>query len=160
MCFTRVSASIKTDFAFSLVWRKKNMCFICVSASIKTTFAFFLVWGHNACVLHACLHQLRRLLRFPWYCVTMHAFQTLDRIELNGYCVFLGMASKYMCFLPVFASVQTAFAAFVGIASECMPFKCVTAKTAFCVFLRMALQCTRFLRVSASVKTVFTFSLV
>ena len=123
------------------------MRFTRLSAYIKTAFAFFCELCYNACVSHACLHQLRRLLRFSWYCVTMHAFQTLDCIGLNGYCVFLGMASKYMCFLRVFASVQTAFAVFFGYCVRMHTFKCVTAKTAFCVFLRMALQCTRFLRV-------------
>ena len=45
-----------------------------VSASINTAFAFSLVWGHNACVSNACLHLLP--LRFPWYGVTMHVFHT------------------------------------------------------------------------------------
>ena len=124
MRLTRVSASVKTVCAFSLVWRQskyvshaslhclrqllrfpwygvKNVFHTCLciylddirvflgmgsqcmrftrlSASIRIAFAFFSVLRYNACVSHACLHQLRRLLHFSWYCVTMHAFQTRD----------------------------------------------------------------------------------
>ena len=107
-CFTRVSASIKTAFAFSLVWGH-NACvshaslylftsfFVsrynaCVSASVKTTSAFSLVWRYNACVSHACLHCLKRLLRFPWYVVKVYVFHTRLCIYLYGFRVFLGMA--------------------------------------------------------------------
>ena len=99
ICFTRVSASVKTAFAFSLVWchnacvhtlaciyydvfrvplfmGSQCMRFTRLSASIKTDFAFSLVLCHIACVSHDCRHQLRRLLRFSSYCVTMHAFHT------------------------------------------------------------------------------------
>ena len=81
MQFTRVSASVKTAIAFSLVWRKKCMRFtrrlLCfpwygvtmrftrfslkplrfkrVFASVKTAFAFSLVWRKNACVSHGSL---------------------------------------------------------------------------------------------------------
>ena len=107
------------------------MCFTRVSASIKTAFAFTLVWVYNACISHACLHLLRRLLRFPWYCIkvhlyfhaclhllrrlllfssyrfSMHAFHTRVCIGFNDYCVFLGMALQCMCFTRVSASVKT-----------------------------------------------------
>ena len=85
------------------------MRFKCVSASVKTAFAFSFVWRYNVCVSHACVHWLRRLLRFPWYMY------------------------MYMCFTRVFASIKTAFAFFFGIASQCMRFKYVFAsvKTTF-----------------------------
>ena len=59
-----------------------------VSASVKTAFAFFFVWCHNTCVSHACLHLLRRLLRF------------------------LRIALQCMRFTRVSASVKTTFAFF------------------------------------------------
>ena len=45
----------------------KHMCFTCVFASVKTGFAFSLVLSHSSCISNACLHRLRRLLRFPSY---------------------------------------------------------------------------------------------
>ena len=88
MCFTRVFATVKTAFAFSLVLNHNacvsNAClhrlrrllvflsialqcmrFTRVFASVKTAFAFSFVWRYNVCVSHACLHLIRRLLRFP-----------------------------------------------------------------------------------------------
>ena len=144
MCFIRVSASIKTAFAFSLIWREKNMCFIrvsssikmkaskymyftpvfasvqtafafcfgiasecmrfkCVSASIKTAFTFFFYMGPNACVLHGCLHLLRRvrLLRFSsyrvllflWHGVKVYVFHMRLCIGSDSFCVFF--VSRY-----------------------------------------------------------------
>ena len=84
------------------------MCFTRVSASVKTIFAFSLVWGHNACVSHACLHLLRRLLRFSSYRVTMHVFHM--RVCICDFFVFIGMALQCMCFTRVSASVKTIFA--------------------------------------------------
>ena len=87
-----------------------------MSASVKTISTFSLVWCHNASVSHDCLHLLGRLSRYPWYGVTMHAFQTrclhLLRlflpfpgngvkmhafhtrvcIDVDDFCVFLGKA--------------------------------------------------------------------
>ena len=95
MRFTCVSVSVKTALRFP--WNGVTMhafhtlvciyydgfrvflvigCFTRLSASSKTAFAFFFVLNYNAPVSHACLHRLRRLLRFPWYGVTMHAFNT------------------------------------------------------------------------------------
>ena len=77
MRFTCVFASVKKAFAFSLVSRQ-SICVLHVFLNrFETAFAFFLVLHHNACVSNACLHRLRRLLRFPWYGVTMHAFHGL-----------------------------------------------------------------------------------
>ena len=97
---TRLSASIKTAFAFFFV-----SCFTRVSASINTAFAFSLVWGHNACVSHACLHWLKRLFRFLWYCITMHAFQLRVFILRQ-----LRIALQCMRFTRLSASIKTAFA--------------------------------------------------
>ena len=113
MYFTRLSVSFKTPYAFSAVLRH-NACvfhvflhsrfFIdldalrvflrmasqCmyltrVSASFKTSFAFSSVWGHNACISHVYLCRLRRLTRFPPYCVTMRVFFTFfcTRVSLS-----------------------------------------------------------------------------
>ena len=57
------------------------MRFTRLFASITTSFAFPFLWGHNACVSHACRHLLRRISRFPWYCVTLHAFHTIVGIN-------------------------------------------------------------------------------
>ena len=156
-----------------------------LSASIKTAFAFSFVSRYNVCVSHACLHRFRRLLRFPWYCVTMHAFHTYVCIYLDGFCVFLRIALQCMHFTRLSASVKTAFAFFlVWYIGTCNShaslhrskrllhflWYCVTMHTfhmrvcfgldGFCVFLRMALlQCMPYTRVSASVKTAFAFSL-
>ena len=81
-----------------------------VSASAKTTFAFSLVWRNNACVSHACLHQLKRQLHFPWYGVKVHVFHTRLYIGKDGICVFFGFASQCMRFKCVSTSVKTAFA--------------------------------------------------
>ena len=40
-----------------------------LSASIRTAFCGFFVSCYNACDSHACLHRLRRLLRFSSYLV-------------------------------------------------------------------------------------------
>ena len=64
------------------------MRFTCLSASITKAFAFSLVGGHNACVSHACLHLLGRLLR--------------------GFFIVL----QCMRFTLVSAPVKTAFAIF------------------------------------------------
>ena len=81
------------------------MCFTRVSASVKTIFAFSLVWGHNACVSHACLHLLRRLLRFSSYRVTMHVFHMRVCICKDDFFVFLGMALQcsHACLHMAFA---------------------------------------------------------
>ena len=50
MCFTRVSASVKTIFCVFLGMASKYMFFTRVSASINMAFAFFLVWRYNACI--------------------------------------------------------------------------------------------------------------
>ena len=41
-----------------------------VSASLKTFYAFSSVWDHNACISHVYLYRLRRLTRLTTYCVT------------------------------------------------------------------------------------------
>ena len=96
MRFTRVSASVKTAFAFfgiasqcmrfprvsarlrrllrSLSYGVTIYVFHTFSASVKTTSAFSVVWRYNACVLHGCLHLLRQFLSFSFYRVTMYAF--------------------------------------------------------------------------------------
>ena len=79
------------------------MRFTRVSASIKTTSAFSL--GYNACVSHACLHWLKRLFRFLWYCITMHAFQMRVFILRQ-----LRIALQCMRFTRLSASIKTAFA--------------------------------------------------
>ena len=122
MRFTRLSASIKTAFAFSLLWGH-NACvshaclhllrqllrFFCivlqcmrftgVSASVKTTFNFFLVWGHCECNPPACLHRLRRLLRFSSYRVTMHACLHLLRrlLRFPWYAVTMQVFHTRVC---------------------------------------------------------------
>ena len=102
-------------FAFSFVWRYN----VCVShaclfrlVSVKMAFAFSFVWCHNAGVAHACLHLLRRLLRFLGIELQRMRFTRMHCvcIGLDDICVFLRMASKYMCFTRIFASVKTAFA--------------------------------------------------
>ena len=162
----------------------KYKCFTRVSASIETAFAFSLIWGHNACVSNSSLHLLRRLLRFTLYCVTMHAFHTRDCIGLDNYCVFLGMALQCLRFTRVSASGKRAlgfsfiwchmlftrlsyiyyddFCVLLGMTLQCMRFKRVSAsvQTAFFVFLGMGSQFMRFTRVSASFMTTSTFSLV
>ena len=162
MRFIRLSASIKTDFAFSFVWRY-NVCVSPVSPSVKTA------WGHNACVSQACRHLLRRLLRFPSFRVTMYAFHTYVCIYLDGFCVFLlGMVSQCMRFTRLFASISTAFAfslvwchnACVSNAQRCVSNACLHRLLRFLRFLRMALQSFRFTRASTSVKTAFAFSFV
>ena len=77
------------------------MCFTRVSASVKTTSAFSLVWRYNARVSHACLYCFKRLLRFPWYGVKVHVFHTCLCIYLYGFRVFLGMALQCMRFIPL-----------------------------------------------------------
>ena len=161
------------------------MRFTRVSASVKTAFAFFLVWRQSTCVSHACLHLLRRLLRFSSYCVTMHAFHTRVCIGIDDYCIFLGMALQCMCFTRVFASVKTTSSfSLVWRYNACVSHACLQILRQFsrflwcgvtlhashsfvciyldglCVFLRIALQFMRFTRVSASVKTTSAFSLV
>ena len=64
------------------------MCFTHVFASVKTAFEFSFVWRYIVCVSHACLRRLRRLLRFPWYGVTMHAFHTLVCIYYESFLRF------------------------------------------------------------------------
>ena len=91
-CFTRVFATDKTTFVFSLVMRFK-----CVSASVKTAFAFSFVWRYNICVSQACLHRLRRLLRFSSYRVAMHALHTLVCIFYDVFRVFLGACVSHAC---------------------------------------------------------------
>ena len=113
MYFTHLSVSFKTPYAFSYVWRH-NACvllaflhrfrrlmhfplvcvimrgffmFLCtrVSLSFKTPYAFYSVRPHNACVLLAFLHRLRRLTRFPPYGVIMRVFFTFlcTRVSLS-----------------------------------------------------------------------------
>ena len=112
-----VSASVKTAFAFSFVWRYNA----CVShACLRRFLRVFFVSRYNACVSHAC-RRIKRLLRFPLYGVTMHAFHTLFWIHAtdfafssyrvtmhafhthicigqDGFCVFPCMVSQYMRF--------------------------------------------------------------
>ena len=96
MRFILVSASVKTAFAFSLVWRQR-MYFKCLFASVKKAFAFSLVLRHHACVSNACLHRLRRLLRF------------------------LGMVSQCMRFTHLFSSFTTTFAfSLYGVTCMCL----------------------------------------
>ena len=137
MRLTRLAASNTTAFA-CVCMGSQCMRFTRLSASIKTAFAFFFVSHYNACVSHACLHRLRRLLRFLWYGVTMHAFHTRVCIGL-----------KRLLRFPWNGVTMHTFHTLVCIYYD-----------DFCVFLRIALQCIRFTRVSASFKTAFTFSLV
>ena len=118
VCFTRVSASVKTAFAFfrygvtmhafhtlvciyydvfrvPLFMGSQCMRFTRLSASIKTAFAFFFLLRYNACVLHACLLRLKRLLRFPRYGVTVHVFHTRLCI---GHCVTIHACQLRVCF--------------------------------------------------------------
>ena len=130
MCFTRVSAPIKDGFRLIIGMGSKCMRLTRLSASVKTISAFSLVWRYNACVLHACLYRLRRLLRFcrrialqcmritrvspsvktTTYGVTMNAFHTLVCIGLDDLCVFLCIVSQCMRFTRLSTSVKMAFA--------------------------------------------------
>ena len=128
-----------------------------VSASVKTTSAFSLVWRHNVCVSHACLRRLRRLLRIPWYGVTMHAFHTVV-YRLRWLLRFAWYLVTMHAFHTRVCIYQDGFWVFLGMASQGMRFTRVSAlvKTT-CVFLGMVLQWMRFICVSASVKTAFAF---
>ena len=86
------------------------MRFTLVSASNKKISSFSLVWRYNACVSHACLHCLKRLLSFPLYGVKVHVFHTHLCIYLYSFRVFLGMGSQCMRFTRLSASIKTAFA--------------------------------------------------
>ena len=113
VCFTRVSTSFKTSYAFSpvcghnacishvylyrlgrltrfpLYWVTVHVffTFLCtsVSLSFKKPYAFSSVWLHNACVSHVYLYRLGRFQRFPLYCVTMRVFYTFlcTRVSLS-----------------------------------------------------------------------------
>ena len=63
----------KDDFCVFLGMALHCMCFTRVSASVKTIFAFSLEWRQSTCFSHASLHLLIWLSRFSWYGVTMHA---------------------------------------------------------------------------------------
>ena len=139
------------------------MCFTRVSASVKMTFAFSYVHVlcHNSCVSHACLHRLKRLLRFSSNRFTMHSFHTRFCIGLNGFLVFLGMVSQCMLFTRFSASITTSFAfSLLWGHNACVSNACRHLLRRLCVFLRIALQCMRLTRVSTSVKTVCAFYLV
>ena len=98
MCFTRVFATVKTAFAFSLVLDHNacvsNAClhrlkrllvflsialqcmhFTRVFASVKTAFEFSLVWRQSKCVSHASYHRFIRFFPFSLFLRHMHAFQ-------------------------------------------------------------------------------------
>ena len=77
MRFTRVCASIKRAFEFSLVLHHNACVSHAFLHSITTSFAFFFVLRYTACVSHDWPHVIRRVLRFYSYRVTMHAFHTL-----------------------------------------------------------------------------------
>ena len=72
----------KNGFCVFLRITLQYMRFTRVSTSVKMTSAsaFSVVWRYNPCVSQACLHRLKRLMRFPWYGITMHAYYTLVRI--------------------------------------------------------------------------------
>ena len=107
--FTRMSASIKTAFAFFFVWRY-NVCVSHACLRRLRRLLRFPSYGVTMYAFHACLRRLRRLLRFPWYGVTMHAFHTLFFIYYERLCVFLRIALQCMRFTGVSASVKTVFA--------------------------------------------------
>ena len=73
-CMRHTRLHLSDGFRVFLGMGSQCMRFTCVSASVTTTSAFSLVWGHNECVSTAWPHQLRRILRFPWYGVKVHAF--------------------------------------------------------------------------------------
>ena len=126
MRFTRVSVSIMTAFAFSLYRVTMHAFHTRVWNRFKRLFAFFFVLRYNVCVSNACLHQLRRFLRFPLYGVTIHAFHTQVCIDCDGFCVFLRMALQYMRFTRVSASTKTVFAFFfVWRQSTCVSNACL-----------------------------------
>ena len=130
-----------------------------VSASVKTAFAFSFALRYNEYVSHASLHQIRRLLRFSSCHVTMHAFHTRVCIGLEGIYVFLGMGSQCMRFMRLSASYTKAFAfSLVGGHNACVSHACLhLLGRLFAVFFCIVLQCMRFTRVSASVKAAFAF---
>ena len=112
--------------AFSFVWHLQYIRITRVSASVKTAFAFPFVWCHNTCVSLACLYLLRRLLRFSSYGVKVHVFHTHLCIGLDGFCVFFGIASQCMRFKCVSALVKTAFAfSFVWHYNVCVSHACL-----------------------------------
>ena len=144
------------------------MHFTRLSASVKTAFSFFLGMVSK----YASLHLLRRLSRFPWYWVTMHAFHTHVCIGQDRFCVFLSIHAFHtlVCircdgfcvfFVLIYtacvsASVKTTFAFFfVSHYNVCVSHACLRSITT-----SFALQCRRFTHVYASVKTTFAIFFV
>ena len=139
----------------------KNMCFTRVFASVKTAFAFYLVWRQRTCVSHTSLHRLRQLSCFPWYGATIHAFHTHVCIGLDDFCVFRRIALQCMRFTRMPASMKTAFVfSLVWRYNACVSHASMHRLIRVLRLLRVALQCMHFTRVSASVKTAFAFLLV
>ena len=128
------------------------MRFTRLPASFRTSFVFFLVWGYNAYVSHACLHRLRRILSFPWYGVTMHAFHTLFCIYYDGFSIFL-LSGHNAC---ISHAIKTAFVfIFVSCYNACVSHTCLRRlKRLFRVPL-YGFKHMCFTGVFASVKTAF-----
>ena len=77
--------------------------------SVKTDFAFFFVLRYNAFVSYACLHRLKRLLRFPWCGVTMLAIHMRVSVKTD-FAFFLILRLQCIRFIRVSASAKTALA--------------------------------------------------
>ena len=202
MRFTRLSASIKTTFAFFFVsrynacvshvrLRRLNVFIVFVGIASNASLhlfrrpsRFFFWYGvtmyvfhtlvcilpllcfssycvTNACVPHARLHRLIRLLRFPSYSFTMHAFHTLVCILLDVFRVFLGMGLQCMRFTRLSESIKMVFAFFlVLLYNVCVSHACLHRIRRLLRFPWYGITMHAFTPVSASVKTAFAFSMV
>ena len=125
MFFTRVSESIKTAFAFSLVW-DHNACVSHASLHLLRRFLRFSSYRVTMYAFHTRLHRLKKLLRFFVSCYTMHAFHTRVCIGQDGFCVFLGVLSRYMRFTRLSVCMATAFVfSFVSRYNACISNACL-----------------------------------
>ena len=182
MRFTSVSASVKTAFAFSLVWchnacvshaclhllgrlsrfffriPSKCMRFTCVCASVKTAFAFSLVWRQRTCVSQASLHIFRRLLRCSSFRVTMHSFHT--RVCIGKTTSAFSLIWHYNACVSHARLHRFSRLSSYCVTNTCVSHACLRRLNFFFVFLCMASKNMCFPCVFASVKTGFAFSLV
>ena len=72
-----------------------------VSASVKTTFAFSLVWRNNACVSHACLHRLRLPCVFFGIASQIMRFKCVSASVKTAFPFFFGCSSVILLRLKI-----------------------------------------------------------